>query len=132
MIMRRALVFALAFAFSAAYAQTGSLGSPSQAPQVVVQPVQTPTITNAPADPRLLQLVPADPVARASRPEDSVKNGERDAAPEKNDFQDFIPRGGTRGRGPAQRLAEVRRGPSRSRSCVDAFSPFALPSGSTP
>jgi protein involved in polysaccharide export with SLBB domain len=92
--MRRALFFAFVFAFSAAYAQTGSLGgaSPSQSPQVVVQPVQTPTITNAPAkpDPALLQLVPADPVGRAVRPDAAAANGERAAKPEPTDFQEFI------------------------------------------
>lgn len=105
--MRRALLFTLAFAFPAAHAQTGSLGtaSPAQSPQVVVQPVQTPTISNAPAvrgqgvgradrpaGPALLQLVPADPqsAGRDLRPGDAPATAELAAGPEKTDFQEFI------------------------------------------
>jgi protein involved in polysaccharide export with SLBB domain len=69
--MRRALCFALAFAWTSAYAQTGTYSAPA-APPVAVQPVQTPVITNAPADPRLLELVPAEQrdAERAFRPGD--------------------------------------------------------------
>jgi protein involved in polysaccharide export with SLBB domain len=87
--MRRALLFTLAFAFSAAHAQTTTPGmaAPATAPALTVQPVQSPVITNVPAQPRLLQLVPdAQPAGRVAEPATAAPL----AADEKNDFQDFI------------------------------------------
>jgi protein involved in polysaccharide export with SLBB domain len=100
--MRRALFFVLAFALTAAYAQTGTYSSP--AAPVAVQPVQTPTITNAPvlpegaagratrpAEPQLLQLVPAEErdAARAAEARAAQADTLRAKAPP-TDFQDFI------------------------------------------
>jgi protein involved in polysaccharide export with SLBB domain len=87
--MRRALPFALVFAFPLAHAQVGSIGTgtPAATPQVTVQPVQSPVITNVPAQQRLPQLVPdAQPAGRVAEP----AGGAPLAADERNDFQDFI------------------------------------------
>jgi protein involved in polysaccharide export with SLBB domain len=91
--MRRALLFTLVFAFSAAHAQItpSGMAAPGTVPAITVLPVQSPVITNVPAQPRLLQLVPeAQPVGRAFRPADEPAAAAPLAADDKNDFQDFI------------------------------------------